>query len=80
MQDRHWLTRPRNVRRLWSAFIAVLALTLAAEPLVTQHPYFGIDGIFGFHAWFGFAACAVLILGSKLLGVALKRKDAYYDD
>ena len=77
--DKHWLVRPENIRLLWRAFIGVLALTLAAELFVTQHAYFGIDGSFGFNAWFGFLACAALILFAKGLGAFLKRSDDYYD-
>jgi len=79
-RDQHWLSRPRNIRILWSVFIGVLALTVAAELFVRHEPYFGIDGNFGFNAWFGFLACAALILVAKFLGLFLKRPDDYYDD
>ena len=32
--------------------------------------YFGLDGTFGFDAWFGFASCVVLIVFAKGLGAA----------
>jgi hypothetical protein len=76
---RHWLDRPQNIRLLWRAFMVALALTVAAEAVVVLHPHFGVDALFGFHAWFGFLACAALILAAKLLGVALKRPDTYYE-
>lgn len=78
--QKHWLVRPDSIRILWRVFIAILALTVIAELFVTHHPYFGIDGYFAFNAWFGFLACAVLILFAKGLGVFLKRPDDYYDD
>lgn len=75
---RHWLDEPRNVRRLWRGFLAMLALTLLAEFAVHLHPVFGIESVFGFHAWFGFAACLAMIVGAKVLALVLKRPDTYY--
>ena len=31
-------------------------------------------------AWFGFAACVVLVIGAKAVAIFLKRPDTYYDD
>lgn len=78
MED-HWLVRPRNIRLMWRGFLVILALTVLADLLVHHHPHFGIDGTFGFHAWFGFVACVLLIVVSKALGALLKRRDTYYD-
>lgn len=59
---------------------AVLAATLAAEPFVHLHPQFGLDGLFGFHAWFGFGAALTLVLFASFVGGALlSRDDDYYD-
>lgn len=77
--DDHWLVRPGTITMLWWGGCAILALTVLADLIVHHHPYFGIDGIFGFAAWFGFAGCVVLVLGSKALGAVLKRPDTYYD-
>ncbi len=74
-----WLRRPVTIRRLWIAFWIVLAAVVLAEPLVHRHALFGIEGIFGFHAWYGFAACVALVLLARLLGFVFKRPDTYYD-
>jgi len=74
----HWLDAPRNVKRLWRGFLVVLALTVLAELLVALHPRFGIESVLGFHAWFGFLACAAMIIVAKALGLLLKRPDTYY--
>jgi len=79
MNDRHWLDEPRNVRLLWRLFLAVLALTVLVELLVDLHPHFAVEGLFGFHAWFGLLACAAMIFVAKALGVLLKRPDSYYN-
>jgi hypothetical protein len=70
----------RAMRRLWYAFLAVLLACVAAELAIHRHSVFGIDGLFGFHAGFGFLACVALVLVAKLLGLVLKRPDSYYGD
>ncbi len=75
----HWLARPRTIRRLWIVFIAILTLTVTADLLVDVHGHFGIDAMFAFNAWYGFATCVAMIVFAKVLGILLKRKETYYD-
>lgn len=75
----HWLDEPRNVRLLWRLFLGVLAFTVLAELVIVLHPHFGVDALFGFHAAYGFLACAAMIVVAKLLGTLLKRPDSYYE-
>ena len=75
----HWLVRPRTIRGLWITFIAVLAATVAAGLAVDMHPHFEIERWPAFFAVFGFLACVAMVIGSKLLGLLLKRPDDYYD-
>ena len=77
-ESSHWLDEPRNVKRLWRGFLVVLALTVLAERLVHLHPQFEIESVFGFSAWFGFMACAAMIVVAKALALVLKRPDTYY--
>ena len=79
-ETRHWLVRPRTIRRLWVGFGVVLALTLLADAAVTRHPHFPIEGVFGFYAWYGFGTCVAMVLLSKVAGWVLKREDTYYGD
>ena len=65
---------------IWKTFIAVLALTVAAQFLVESHPHFAPERLFAWNALYGFLACALLILLAKALGLLLKRRDDYYDD
>lgn len=78
-KDLHWLVRPATIRLLWVLFALILAATIIADLFVVHHPHFGLEGTIGFGAWYGFLACVVLVLFSKLLGVFLKRQDDYYD-
>jgi hypothetical protein len=75
----HWLARESTIKRLWIVFAIVLVATVLMDLAVEHHPYFALDGTFGFGAWFGFASCVVLILFAKALGAVLKRPDTYYD-
>jgi hypothetical protein len=75
----HWLARESTIKRLWIVFTIVLAATVLMDLTVEHHPYFALDGTFGFGAWFGFASCVVMILFAKALGAVLKRPDTYYD-
>ena len=77
--ERHWLVRPQTVRLLRRVLYTVLALSVGAELLIAEHALFAIGGSFAFNAWFGFAACIVLILAAKGLGISIKRADTYYD-
>ena len=77
--DDHWLTRESTIRRLWIAFAIVLVATVLADMVIDHPAYFGLDGTFGFGAWFGFASCVVLIVVAKGLGRVLKRPDTSYD-
>ena len=77
--EQHWLTTPKSVRRLWIGFCIVLLLTVLLDLFVTQYEHFGIDDEFGFYAWYGFLACAAMVVVAKLLGKLMKRPDDYYD-
>lgn len=79
-EKQHWLVRPASIRVLWIAFAAVLALTVLAQIAFPLHGAFGIDDWFAFPAIYGLAVCVIMIVGAKVLGIFLKRKDDYYDD
>ena len=78
MDKKHWLDEPRHVKLLWRVFLGVLVLIVAIGALLPLHPYFDIESVFGFYAWFGFIACAVMIVVAKGLARLLKRPDTYY--
>jgi len=76
----HWLVRPKTIRRLWWGGGVILALLTLTDLFYEAHPYFGIDGGFGFYSWYGFATCAAMVIFAKILGLFVSRKDTYYDE
>jgi hypothetical protein len=78
--DDHWLVRDSTIKQLWIIFVVVLVATVLTDLAIEHHPYFGLDGTFGFAAWFGFMSCVALIAFAKALGWFLKRPDTYYDN
>ncbi len=83
--EKHWLYRKENRPKWWLALALVLMLALVPEFFVHHHAHFPNQGIavdtsFGFFAWYGFLACTAMVIGAKILGIFLKRKDTYYDD
>ena len=78
--ERHWLARPATIRRLWALFVAVLVAIVLVELLIAPEAHFPVERLFAFNAWFGFGACAALIIVAKALGVLLKRPDDFYGD
>jgi len=58
----------------------ILAVSVVLQFGAHIHGHFGVDGTLGFNAWYGFITCVAMVLGAKLLGILIKRKDTYYDD
>jgi hypothetical protein len=78
MDKTHWLDEPRHVKLLWRLFLVILVLAVVIGALIPLHPNFDLEALFGFYAWFGFIACAVMIMAAKGLALLLKRSDTYY--
>lgn len=79
-KEMHWLVRPQTIRKLWIGFGVVLTLLVLADAFLHAHPHFGVDGTFGFYAWYGLLACTAMVLFAKVLGLLLKRMDTFYDE
>lgn len=76
----HWLTQPDTIRILWIGFGLCLVLLVLSDIAFHHHKYFGVDGTFGFYAWYGLFTSAGLVFLAKILGIFLKRPDDYYDE
>ncbi|MCE2438102.1 MAG: hypothetical protein J4F39_01610 [Candidatus Latescibacteria bacterium] len=68
-----------NVVKCQRALYAACALLLAADLVIVRHGHIAAEEWFGFHAWYGFAACVALVLIAQGLRMILGRKEDYYD-
>ncbi len=75
-----FLDKPENVKRALRAFYAVCGALLALDFVILRHVSHAWEGIWGFYAIFGFAACVILVLIAKELRKVLMRDESYYDD
>ena len=75
----NWFYRESSLKKIWIIAIVILVLTVLIEVLVNLHSHFNIEGLFAFHAVFGFLACVGMIVFAKRLGCLIKRRDDYYD-
>lgn len=84
-EKKHWLYRKENIPKLWMIQIGILILAVLPEFFIKHEEHlpgsgFTLDTTFGFFAWYGFLTCAAMVIGAKLMGIFLKRKDTYYDE
>ncbi len=78
-KDDHFLTRGSTIKILWFGALASLFILVLLDFFVKHYEHFGIEATFGFAAWFGFLACIILVVGSKIIGAFFKREETYYD-
>ncbi len=76
----HWLVRQSTIRLLWIIFVIVLAATVMLDLVIEHHSYFGLDGTFGFGAWFGFVGCMAMIFFARRSVPSWRSPDTYYDN
>ncbi len=72
--------KPENVKRVLRVFYAVCGALLLLDFFIDRHVSHAWEGIWGFYAIFGFAACVILVLVAKELRKVLMRDESYYDD
>lgn len=77
--EKGWFERPENANRIWYALLAIAALLLIAELFYEHHPHFGIDGLPGFYAIFGFVSFIVIVFAGKFLRTIIMRDEDYYE-
>ena len=59
---------------------AVLAVLVLLDLVVTHYQHFGIDGTFGFAAWFGALVTFVLVMLALMVGSLFRAPESTYDD
>ena len=76
--NRHWILKKENIKKLWVCSIALLACLVLIQFIFPIKGHFEVESWIGFGAWFGFIACILMILFSKILGFVVKRSEDYY--
>lgn len=71
--------KPKNVQRLLRGFYFCCLLLVAAEFVIHRHIVHPWEGLFAFHALYGFIACVVLVLAATQLRKLIMRDEDYYD-
>ena len=71
--------KKESVDRLLRIFFTCCVLLVLGDLVVHRHIYHPWEGLFGFHAWYGFAACWILLVIAKQMRRVLMRSEDYYD-
>lgn len=71
--ESRWLDSNGNIINLIYGLCAASAIFVLPDFFIER------EHVFGFYAWFGFAACIGLVLAAKVLRLLLMRPEDYYD-
>ena len=71
--------KPKNVQRLLRGFYLCCLLLVLAEFVIHRHVVHPWEGLFAFHAGYGFVACVVLVLAATQMRKLLMRDEDYYE-
>ena len=74
-----FLDRPSNMKRIRWTFYALCAALVVLDLVVHRHAAHPWEGLFGFHAVYGFVACVALVLVAKQMRRLLMRREDYYE-
>ena len=78
--NQHWILKKENIKKLWIYSIVLLASLVLIQIIFPIEGHFEVESLIGFGAWFGFIACILMILFSKILGFVVKRAEDYYEN
>ena len=77
--SQHWILKKENIKKLWVCSIVVLVSLVLIQIIFPIKGHFEVESWIGFGAWFGFIACILMILFSKILGLIVKKPEDYYE-
>ena len=78
-QKTHFFDNPTNVNLLIRLFFGTGIVLLIVDIFIHKHGHYHIEDYVGLYAFFGFAACGLILYVSKLIGKFICRKEDYYD-
>ena len=76
--SQHWILKKENIKKLWVCSIVLLVSLVLVQLIFPIKGHFEVESWIGFGAWFGFIACILMILFSKILGFVVKKPEDYY--
>ena len=76
----HVFDNPRNVRRVVRGLVAACAVLLGLDAVVHRHAVHPWESFFGFHAFYGFLACVLLVLLAREMRKLVMREERYYEE
>ena len=76
--SQHWILKKENIKKLWVCSIILLVSLVLVQLFFPIKGHFEVESWIGFGAWFGFIACILMILFSKVLGLVVKKSEDYY--
>lgn len=89
LSPRAWMKEPdepksmwdkkKNVDRFLYGFYTCLVILLVLDLVVHRDIVHEWEHLFGFHAWYGFVACWMLVVIAKQMRRVLMRPEDYYD-
>jgi hypothetical protein len=68
--------RAKVPKALWAVLVVLAVVSLIAEVFVHHHAAFGVDGSFGFYAWYTWVAVAIGVAAARLVALVLGRSEA----
>ena len=77
--SQHWILKKENINKLWVCSIVLLVFLVLIQLIFPIKGHFEVESWLGFGAWFGFIACILMILFSKILGLVVKKPEDYYE-
>ena len=77
--SQRWILQKENIRKLWVCSIVLLVSLVVVQLIFPIKGHFEVESWIGFGAWFGFIACILMILFSKILGLVVKKPEDYYE-
>ena len=75
-----WVDKKGSDKKIFWALALVCVVVFLLEWTYEKHPHFGVEGVNGFYAFYGFIMFTGLILVAKGLRVLIKRPEDYYGD
>ena len=65
---------------IFRLLVALCALLVILEIVMSRHPMFGWEGWYGFYAIWGFVSSVGIVLLGKQLRRFVSRREDYYDE